>query len=372
MAAKLDFSVDSKKMTVFLKGHYNQYENDKVLSEMIHALTIHKVKYLFFNTSQLNGWDSSLVAILTQLITCARQQKVIIDETGLSDNLRQLLTLVFEVRRNPENNHIPRMIFIEAVGAWGIAVYTALAKGSLFLWECCRSIGRFVSSRAVMRPVDFLFALDDAGPRAVGIVALISFMVGLILAFVGAIQLKTFGAQIYVANLVTIAMTRIMGAIMAGIIMAGRTGASYAATIGTMQVNEETDALKTMGISISDFLVLPRLSALIITMPILTVLADFMGIIGGGCVGVFMLDLPLEEYIKYTESSFYLKNFLVGVFHGIIFGAVIALCGCYYGVNCGRNADSVGKATTAAVVAAIVWMIILTGIITVIFEVLGI
>ena len=223
-----------------------------------------------------------------------------------------------------------------------------------------------------MRRVDFLFALEDCGYKALPIVSLISFMVGLILAFVGAVQLKTFGAEIYVASLVTIGMTRIMGAIMTGIIMAGRTGASYAATIGTMQVNEEIDALKTMGIPIGDFLVLPRMTALVMTMPLLTMWADFMGMLGGGFVGVTMLGIPLQRYWELSLEAISLSNFMVGIFHGFVFGIVIAVCGCYYGVYCGRNADSVGLATTRAVVSAIVWMIVMTGIITVICEVLGI
>ena len=163
-----------------------------------------------------------------------------------------------------------------------------------------------------------------------------------------------------------------MGAIMAGIIMSGRTGASYAASIGTMQVNEELDALKTMGISVIDFLVLPRILSLIITMPILVMLADFMGILGGAFVGIALLNIPSSEYFKYAIDAFGLTNFLVGIFHGFIFGFIIALCGCYYGINSGKNADSVGLATTKAVVSSIVWMIVLTGLITWAFSVMGI
>jgi len=139
-----------------------------------------------------------------------------------------------------------------------------------------------------------------------------------------------------------------------------------------MQVNEEIDALKTMGIPVTDFLVLPRITALIITMPILTILADIMGILGGASVGIFALNIPMEEYIKYTQNALSVSNFMVGIFHGLVFGIIISLCGCYYGINCGRNADSVGKSTTQAVVSSIVWMIIATGILTLIFEALEI
>ena len=275
-----------------------------------------------------------------------------------------MLALAFSVDRKPggENRTFPGLL--ERVGDWGIDIAVGVKKGTSFLLGAGCSFGRFLFGTAVMRRVDFLFALP--------IVSLISFMVGLILAFVGAVQLKTFGAEIYVASLVTIGMTRIMGAIMTGIIMAGRTGASYAATIGTMQVNEEIDALKTMGIPVGDFLVLPRMTALVMTMPLLTMWADFMGMLGGGFVGVTMLGIPLQRYWELSVEAITLGNFMVGVFHGFVFGIVIAVCGCYYGVYCGRNADSVGIATTRAVVSAIVWMIVMTGIITVVCEVLGI
>ena len=157
-----------------------------------------------------------------------------------------------------------------------------------------------------------------------------------------------------------------------GVIMAGRTGASFAATLGTMQVNEEIDALKTMGIPVADFLILPRLAALVLVMPLLTMLADFMGMLGGGFVGILLLDIPAGEYWKYSWEAWDMINFWVGVFHGFVFGFIIALCGCYYDVNSGRNADGVGVATTRAVVSSIVWMIVATGVITAFFERLGI
>lgn len=148
------------------------------------------------------------------------------------------------VDRKPSRPRSVRLPWLEALGNFGLSVWQSIKKGIGFIRRSLKSFHRWLAASAVMRKVDFLFALQDCSYKAVGIVSLVSFMVGLILAFVGAVQLKTFGAQIYVASLVAIGMTRIMGAIMVGIIMAGRTGASYAATIGTMQVNEEIDALK--------------------------------------------------------------------------------------------------------------------------------
>jgi phospholipid/cholesterol/gamma-HCH transport system permease protein len=318
----------------------------------------------------IESWNTDFVVALYNVLKDVSKDRIIYCQ--LPKGMEQLLRLAFQTPHKETENVRKKLSFLETVGELGIRFCRAVKKGSLFVYECMFSWGRQLIGKAVYRSKDFWMILTDCGPKSILIVSLISFMVGLILAFVGAIQLKTFGAQIYVASLVTIGMTRIMGAIMTGIIMAGRTGASYAATIGTMQVNEELDALQTMGISRTDFLVLPRMNALLLSMPILVLLSDIMGVLGGCFVCVLFWDIPIGEYMKYTINSFNITNFLVGVFHGIVFGLIIALCGCYFGVNCGRNADSVGTATTNAVVYAIVWMIVMTGLLTVICQGLGI
>jgi phospholipid/cholesterol/gamma-HCH transport system permease protein len=198
-----------------------------------------------------------------------------------------------------------------------------------------------------------------------------SFLIGLILAFVGALQLKLFGAQVFVAPLVGISMVRAMGAIMAGIIMAGRTGASFAAQIGTMQVNEEIDALKTAGIPPMDFLVLPRVLALSIMMPLLTLYADFMGMLGGLVVGVVGLDIGFMEYYHATVQYVNLTNVAIGVFTGFTFGILVSFAGCMRGMQCGRSASAVGDATRSSVVTGIVSIVVSTAIITVVTSILG-
>ena len=360
METKLKYAVEGTLLRIELNGDYLEYDDDEVVRRLYEAAESAEVRSLEVRAEKLERWDSTLLVILFNLEKTARRRKIEIKMLSLPAGLKKMLALAFSVDRKPggENRTFPGLL--ERVGDWGIDIAAGVKKGTSFLLGAGRSFGRF------------LFALEDCGYKALPIVSLISFMVGLILAFVGAVQLKTFGAEIYVASLVTIGMTRIMGAIMTGIIMAGRTGASYAATIGTMQVNEEIDALKTMGIPVGDFLVLPRMTALVMTMPLLTMWADFMGMLGGGFVGVTMLGIPLQRYWELSVEAITLGNFMVGVFHGFVFGIVIAVCGCYYGVYCGRNADSVGIATTRAVVSAIVWMIVMTGIITVVCEVLGI
>jgi len=203
-------------------------------------------------------------------------------------------------------------------------------------------------------------------------VSLISLLLGLILAFVGAIQLRTFGAETYVADLVAVAMVREMAAIMTGIVIAGRTGAAFAARLGTMEVNEEIDALRTLGISPMEFLVMPRMLALTLMMPLLCLYADIMGIIGGLIVGVGALGLNPTEYFNRTRAAVGLNDLFIGIFMGIVFGALIALSGCVKGMHCGKSSSAVGLATTSAVVTGIVSIIVATALITIITDVLGI
>jgi len=203
-------------------------------------------------------------------------------------------------------------------------------------------------------------------------VSLIAFLVGVILAFMGAVQLSQFGASIYVADLVGIGMVRDMGAMMTAIIMSGRTGAAFAAKLGTMKVTQEIDALTTMGISPLEFLVLPRTLALVLMMPLLCLFADFVGILGGMFVGVGMLGLSVGSYMRETISTLTLLNLFGGLFKGTFYGALIAIAGCLRGFQCGNSSSAVGDAATQAVVMSIVMVVAACGLFAVVFNFLGI
>lgn len=262
--------------------------------------------------------------------------------------------------------------FLSRIGESAIAFGRSVVEMLGFIGEATVAFMRLLKGKARFRRSDFTLTIQQCGVQALPIVSLISLLVGLILAFVGAVQLMMFGAQIYVASLVGIAMVRVMGAIMTGIIMAGRTGAAFAAQLGTMQVNEEIDALKTLGISPMEFLVLPRMLALALMMPLLCLYADLMGVLGGLIVGVGMLDLSAVEYFNETKASVTLNHFWIGLFHSAVFGVLVALAGCLRGLQCGRSASAVGDAATSAVVTGIVSIIVATAIITIICNVLGI
>jgi phospholipid/cholesterol/gamma-HCH transport system permease protein len=207
---------------------------------------------------------------------------------------------------------------------------------------------------------------------ALPIVSSISLLVGLILAFIGAVQLRQFGAQIYVADLVGIAVTREMAAVMTAIVLAGRTGAAFAAQIGTMQSNEEIDALTTLGIPPIEFLVLPRVLAMVLMAPLLTVYAMLMGMFGGFLIGIGMLDITPAGYLLQTQNAVSLTQMAIGVVKGVIFGALVGFAGCLRGMGCGRSAAAVGQATTSAVVTGIVYIIVTDAAISVLLNVLGI
>jgi phospholipid/cholesterol/gamma-HCH transport system permease protein len=197
-------------------------------------------------------------------------------------------------------------------------------------------------------------------------------LVGVILAFMGAVQLQQFGASIYVADLVAIATVREMGAMMTGVIMSGRTGAAFAAQLGSMKVTQEIDALATMGISPIEFLVVPRVIGLVLMMPLLCIYADFVGILGGATVGVTMLGLTFHSYWQQTIAAIWFTSLLGGLVKSIVYGVLIAIAGCYQGLNCGGSSSAVGDAATAAVVSAIVMIVVACGIFAVIFNMLGI
>ena len=343
----------------------------ETLESEIKSLTT--LRTINFDTKNLVNWDSSLLIFLSKVSDICAQHNIDIQIESIPQGVRKLLDLASPKRqRKGITGKAGKKSFLVRVTDTTYDFIRTSKEMLAFIGEAALAFGKLLCGRANFRRIDLMTVIQESGAQAIPIVSLISALVGLIFAFVGALQLKLFGAQIYVADIVGIAMVRVMGAIMTGIIMAGRTGASFAAQIGTMQVNEEVDALKTLGISPMEFLVLPRMLALALMMPLLCLYADLMGIIGGMVVGVFMLDLNFMEYYNQTKSAIALTHLWVGLFHSAVFGVLIALAGCLKGMQCGRSASAVGSATTSAVVTSIVSIIVSTAIITLVCEVLGI
>jgi phospholipid/cholesterol/gamma-HCH transport system permease protein len=331
------------------------------------------VKQIAFDTRELSDWDSGLLSFLSKIINKCAENHIAVEQEGLPVGVRKLLQLAFAVpERKGARREVPKESFLARTGASTIKIGQSFTDTLNFIGGAFIAFLRFFTGKARYRRSDLILTIQQCGVQAFPIVSLISVLVGLILAFIGAVQLMMFGAQIYVANLVAIAMVRVMGAVMVGVIMAGRTGAAFAAQIGTMQVNEEIDALQTLGISPMEFLVLPRMLALILMMPLLCVYADLMGVFGGFIVGVGMLDLTVPQYINQTIAALNLYHFFIGIFYSLVFGVLVALAGCLRGMQCGRSASAVGQATTSAVVTSIVCIVVATSIITVVCNFIGI
>lgn len=317
-------------------------------------------------------WDSRLPAFLLACHETCQEAGGGIDGQDLPDGLATLLRLATattpaEPARATRHGLLSPAALRQQLHEIGEEVLDSLA----FLGDALRASLRALIPGSATRWVDLRDCLYQAGPDALPIITLTSVLVGMILAYLGAVQLQQFGAEIYVADLVAIGMLREMGALMTAVVMAGRTGAAYAAQLGTMQGNEEVDAITTLGLSPMEFLVAPRMLALVATMPVLVIYADLLGILGGGIVAGGM-GISALQYLSQLENAFSFTHAFVGLGKGLLFAFLIALAGCRAGMGAGRNAAAVGRATTEAVVTAVVYLIVADAGMNILFQQLGI
>ena len=361
-------------LSITLTGNWSISKGLRPADDLLKELGVDPPpRRVIFHTEGLDGWDSSLLAFLVRLFRECTTRKVEVAMDGLPPGVARLLDVASAVpEKKDARAGAQKESFFSKVGSATIDLWRSSLEMISFIGESALAFSKMLSGKARFRRSDVTLLLEECGAQALPIVSLISVLVGLILAFVGAVQLRLFGAQIYVADLVGLGMAREMGAMMTAIIMAGRTGAAFAAQLGTMQVNEEIDAFRTLGISPMEFLVLPRMLALILMLPLLCLYADLMGILGGALIGVGMLDITPTQYFNETQNAIQLTDFIAGLIKSGVFGALVALAGCLRGMQCGRSASAVGEATTSAVVTAIVAIIVSDAALTVIYDILKI
>lgn len=323
-----------------------------------------------FETAALGRFDSTLPAFLLNRFRAAEVDQPKLD--GLPESLRGLMDLALKVpERSDAKSRSGDPHGLKRLGLRSRAAWKSVESVLEFTGDTVRSTGAFFVGKARFRSADFWLTIQECGVGALPIVALISFLIGMILAFVGNVQLANFGASLYVADLVGIAMVREMGVMMTAIIMSGRTGAAFAAHIGSMNANQEIDALKTFGFNPFNYLVLPRVFALVLMMPILTIYSNLIGILGGMIVGAAVGIPPILFWtemltvVDLTQAS-------LGVIKSVFFGVAIAISGCHQGMNSGSSSAAVGIATTRAVVASITAIIVLDSAFAVIFTILEI
>lgn len=320
---------------------------------------------------QVEKWDSSLLLFLFEVQQWCRVAGAYCDVDALPEKLREMLS---QLSRSHETS-VPfdrSESFLMSVGLATQDVWSKFREIAHFVGECTLSGVKLAKNPVKFRWRDCLYEMQQCGAMALPIVSLISFLVGMTLAYTGALILRQFGADIWVADLVGMSMVREMGALMTAIVLAGRTGAAFAAHLGNMKANEEIDALTTLGISPVDFLVAPRLLALTVMMPLLSIYASGVGIIGGMAVGKFILDIPPTAYWVEMLTIVDLSDALSGIIKACTFGVIVGLAGCLRGLQAERSAAGVGRAATSAVVTAILFIIVADAIYAVLLDAMGI
>lgn len=324
------------------------------------------------NTDQLSSWDSGFIAFLWEVKDLASKQNITVNQQDLPMAAQQLVGLLSD--QKPKATSTPRFQFhpLYDLGEWTINALNSLGVTfQLFLFSL-RGVFKFLMGRSYMRLADLLRDIKAAGPSALIIISIVNFLMGSILAFVGAVQLRKFSADAYVANLVGIATVRELAAVMTAIVISGRTGGAYAARIATMQGNEEIDALKVFGIPVTEYLILPSMLSLTITMPIMYLYACLMSIFGGLIVCILMLKVSVIGFLYQTFGAVPFNQFIFGGTKTIAFAMFIGVSSCYIGMKSGRSAADVGVAATKAVVAGIVGVIALDAVFAVLADIIGI
>ena len=331
------------------------------------------IKQVNVTMTQVTQWNSALLTSILCLKKLCQQFQIQLNTTQLPVEMIRLMDLSSIVPKRDVDDHIAKNSkFLHNVGTNVISAVKELGDVIAFLSNAVVAFFAMIRGKAVYRSSDTWLVMQQTGAEAMPIVSLLNFLVGAILGYIGAMQLEKFGAEIFIGDMVGVAMTREIAAIITAIIMAGRSGAAFAAQLGTMKVNEEIDALRSMGISPMEFLVLPRMIGMMLMMPLLAIYANFMGIFGGALVAYTMLNISLEQYLSVVIKSVGLNDVAAGIFMSVVFGAIVAVVGCQKGISCGKSAEAVGASTTSAVVTSTVIIFVSAAILTVIYGALGI
>ncbi|MDD3694501.1 MAG: ABC transporter permease [Lentisphaeria bacterium] len=334
-----------------------------VLPEGLQELELHCAESL--------QWDSSLLIYLRRLEQLCQQRELLCHRAALPPGVLKLLD-ISRAGAVAKAQLGRRAHFFQRAGQRVRRFWQGSLEILSFVGELSLSLFRLFLGRPGFRGLELLRQFAQAGPAALAIISLIGFLMGVILAFIGAIPLQWFGVESYIASLIGIGILRLLAPVMVGVVMAGRTGAAFAAELGSMQINEEIDAYRTLGIDPVRFLVLPRFLALTLMLPFLCLFADLLGLLGGMVVAVGYFNITWLDYYDTLIRTTRLADLWVGLFTSLVFGALVSLCGCFQGINCGRKAESVGKAATDAVVYSIVCIVLATAVITYTSVILGI
>lgn len=357
--AHADLKTEGDRLVVVLAGNWSLAQTPSRFATLIdHGANGEAgVRTLSFDATDLGTWDSSLLTFLTQCQVYCDERELECDRSGLPERATLLLALANAVPERVQAEPAARASFVTRVGAAALGAWHAVLAAITFAGEVALSAAGLFTRRNHMRWREFWVVVQANSSGALPIVTLIALLMGVIIAFLGVVVLKRFGAGYYVSYLVGFGMLREMAALMTGIIIAGRTGAAFAAELGTMKVTEEIDAYTTLGVSPIDHLVLPRILGLCVMMPLLTLYAYVVGIGGGMLVSRVLLDLSFTQFANGLLAAVTLSDALLGLIKGTIFGIIVGIAGCMKGLQGGSDASAVGRAATAAVVLGITLII---------------
>jgi len=368
-AARADASLAGDTLTVRVGGDWRITEKHPDWADLLAG---REPRSVVLSGPELGAWDSSLALF----IRCVQLWS---GKSGATLVLEQLpagaVRLAGSLAREPlappaQPLGLPDLP--TAVGTETVRLWRETKDFSQLVGECVFSMGRFFKAQAHFRWRDCFAEMQQCGAMALPIVGLISFLVGVTLAYTGSLVVRQYGGDIWIADMVGLAVVREMGPMMAAIVLAGRTGAAFAATLGNMKANEEIDALSTLGVSPIDFLVMPRIVALFCMMPFLALYSDGMGILGGMAIAAAPpLNIPVNLYWAEMQTIVDLSDINTGVIKAATFGLLIGLAGCWRGLQADRSAAGVGRAATAAVVTGILLIIVADALFAVAFDILG-
>jgi phospholipid/cholesterol/gamma-HCH transport system permease protein len=374
-AAWMRTSAEDGRLIVSLGGSWTVREAAEI-DRALRGIAPDGAHGAVFDLSQLSGLDTAGAWLLQRTLGDLNGRGIATEMRGLAESYQPLLRVVETAKKETKVHPL-------GVSNYWVAVVERIGRATLEIYAEARALLAFYGMTIFayagilrrprsLRLVSLVNQIEQSGLNAIPIVCLLSFLIGIVIAYVGADQLRRFGAEIFTVNLLGVIMMREIGVLLAAIMIAGRSGSAFTAQIGTMQVNEEIDAMRTIGLDPMDVLVLPRINGLLISLPILAFLSDFAGLLGGAMMATAVLDVTFVQFVQQLKTVLTVDHFFVGMVKAPVFAFIIAIVGCYEGLRVSGSAESVGRMTTRSVVTSIFLVIIADAIFSIIFSAMGI
>lgn len=369
-----DAKIDGDRLILRVGGDWTIDQADS-LDAGLRKLADARVRQAEFDLGEMRRVDTAGAWLIDRTRNALAAAGAEVRLVGLHEDHAGLVARVFEISKLGRLPAEPRHRITDVLADLGEGLIDGLGQARRmlgFFGQIVVTIARLLVRPTRIRGVSLVSHLEHTGLNALPIVGLLSFLVGMVLAYQGVDQLRRFGADVFMVNLVGVATLREMGILLAAILIAGRSGSAFTAQIGTMQVNEEVDAMRTLGLDPIEVLVIPRLVALIIAMPLVTFFANIMALIGGGLIAVLLVDLTIPQFARQLRDAVDIWDFWVGIIKAPVFAFLIAMVGCFEGLRVEGSAESVGRLTTQSVVESIFLVIVFDALFSILFSYFGV